>query len=51
MRCSFHAVTASKVKSNTSSNTVGSAQAGVGNNELAQNAIADKLAEVDDVEW
>lgn len=45
------AVTASKVKSNTSSNTVGSAQAGVGNNELAQNAIADKLAEVDDVEW
>ena len=45
------AVTASKVKSNTSSNTVGSAQAGVGNNELAQNAIADKLSEVDDVEW
>jgi len=46
------AVTASKVKSNTSSNTVGNnAQNGVGNNEIAQNAIAEKLADVDDVEW
>ena len=44
------AVTASKVKSNSSSSTLG-AQGGVGNNELAQNAIAANLAEVDDVEW
>lgn len=43
------AVTASKVKSNCSSNTTG--QAGLANNEIAQNAIADKLADVDDVEW
>lgn len=44
------AVTASKVKSNSSTMGVG---AGVGatNNEIAQNEIAEKLDEIENVEW
>ena len=44
------AVTASKVKSNSSSGTIGSAQ-GTSNNQVAQEEIAQKLEEIADVEW
>ena len=44
------AVTASKVKSNSSSVTVGGG-IGATNNEMAQNKIAEKLEEIEDVEW
>ena len=43
------AVTASKVKSNSS--TVSFGGAGVNNNEVAQTEIAEKLDDVKDVEW
>ena len=43
------AVTASKVKSNSSHTT--QAQGVVNNNQIAQNEIAEKLADVEDVEW
>lgn len=45
------AVTASKVKSNSSSGTVGSGVQGVNNNEIAQGEIAQKLEDISDVEW
>ena len=44
------AITASKVKSNSSSSTLAKNQ-GISNNELAQNEIADKLEDIKDVEW
>ena len=43
------AVTASKVKSNSSSAGVGIG--GKTNNEIAQNEIAEKLDDIKDVEW
>ena len=43
------AVTASKVKSNSGSKGLGSGV--VSNNEIAQMEVAEKLEEVDDVEW
>lgn len=45
------AVTASKVKSNSSSGTVGNGVQGVNNNEIAQGEIAQKLEDISDVEW
>ena len=47
------AVTASKVKSNSSSVGMGATNAGTGatNNEIAQNEIAEKLEDVADIEW
>ena len=44
------AVTASKVKSNSASVGVG-ALCGASNNEIAKNEIADKLEDINDVEW
>ena len=44
------AVTASKVKSNSSSVGVGTAN-GATNNEIAKNEIAEKLEDVADIEW
>lgn len=44
------AITASKVKSNSSSSTIAKNQ-GISNNELAQNEIAEKLEDIKDVEW
>lgn len=44
------AVTASKVKSNSSSTGIGGA-AGETNNEMARNEIAEKLEDIQDVEW
>lgn len=44
------AITASKVKSNSASAGVGGAT-GATNNEVAKNEIAEKLEEVEDVEW
>ena len=44
------AITASKVKSNSSSSTLAKNQ-GISNNELAQNEIAEKLEDIKDVEW
>ena len=43
------AVTASKVKSNSASKGIGAGV--VGNNQVAQMEVAQKLEEVDDVEW
>ena len=43
------AITASKVKSNSSSMTAGSNA--MNNNQMAQNQIANKLEEIADVEW
>ena len=45
------AVTASKVKSNSSSGTIGSGVQGINNNEIAQEEIAKNLEDVSDVEW
>ena len=44
------AVTASKVKSNSSSTGFGTSN-GATNNEIAQNEIAEKLEDISDVEW
>ena len=44
------AVTASKVKSNSSSTGFGASN-GASNNEIAQNEIAEKLEDISDVEW
>ena len=44
------AVTASKVKSNSASTGFGGTM-GATNNEIAQNEIADKLEDIQDVEW
>ena len=44
------AVTASKVKSNSASAGFGGAM-GASNNEIAQNEIAEKLDDIQDVEW
>lgn len=44
------AVTASKVKSNSSSTGFGASN-GTTNNEIAQNEIAEKLEDISDVEW
>lgn len=44
------AVTASKVKSNSSSTGFGASN-GATNNEIAQNEIAEKLEDISDVEW
>ena len=43
------AVTASKVKSNSAS--AGGDNSGATNNDLAQNAIAEKIEDIEDVEW
>lgn len=43
------AVTATKVKSNSA--TAHASQIGMSNNQIAQDAIADKLEEISDVEW
>lgn len=45
------AVTASKVKSNSSSKGTGAGGAVVNNNEVAVAEVAGKLEEVDDIEW
>ena len=45
------AVTSSKIKSNTSTKNVGAGGAVASNNEIAQSAIANKLEEVEDIEW
>ena len=44
------AVTASKVKSNSSSTGFGASN-GASNNEIAQNEIAERLEDIQDVEW
>lgn len=45
------AVTASKVKSNSSSMGVGAGGGAATNNEVAQHEIAQKLEDVEDIEW
>ena len=50
------AVTASKVKSNSSSSSVGEVNANgtgaaVNNNQIAQGEIAEKLEDIQDIEW
>lgn len=45
------AVTASKVKSNSSSAGAGTSEAGMAVNAIAQNEIANKIEDIEDVEW